>query len=60
MFSTLLVFLMYMLSQMDVFYYENKTLFLNQCDNQENYSSVCCGIEEKKMKVQLIFPFLDI
>lgn len=32
-------------------------MFLNQCDNQKNYSSVCHGIEEKEMEVQWIFTF---
>lgn len=30
-------------------------MFLDQCNNQKNYSFVCYNIEEKEMEVQLIF-----
>lgn len=58
MFSAPLVFLMYMSSQMEVFYFELKAMFLNQCDNQKNYSSVCYRIEEKEMECNWFLPFL--
>lgn len=53
-------FLIYLSNHMKGFYLEHKTMSLNQCDNQKNYSSVCYRIEEEDMEMQLIFTFFDI
>ena len=44
---------------MKAFYFDLKAS-LNQRYNQKDYSSVRYSIEENKMKIKLIFTFLDI
>lgn len=40
---------------MKVFDFEHETTFLNQCNKWKDYSPLCYNIEEKKIKMQLIF-----
>lgn len=44
----------------EMLHFEHKTVFLNHCNNQKNYSSVYYNIKEKEIEMQLIFIFLDI